>query len=65
MEYMTCATCNLQNKRSNEFKQRLTNRLPAASREYYCQQCHRILNSVDETYHLKSEEQKKYGLSSM
>ena len=34
MEYITCTSCGLPNKRSNVFNRRLTDTICAASKEY-------------------------------
>ena len=46
MECHICTTCDLQNKRSYEFNNRLTKKRPAASEECYCQQSGKFLNLV-------------------
>ena len=53
-----CPTCNLQYKRNNKFNHELTNAHLAASNQYYCQQCKRILNLADKRFHLQSNEHK-------
>ena len=55
MECITCTTGGLQNKRSNEFNYRLTNRYLAVRKENFCHQCKRIGNAVDKIDHLESE----------
>ena len=58
MECITFTTCGLQYKRSNECKHRITNRLLAASRGQFCQQCKKIVLLTDENDHLETEDHK-------
>ena len=47
-----CPTCSLQYKRNNKYNHELTNTHLAANKQYYCQQCKRILNLADKRFHL-------------
>ena len=53
-----CPTCNSQYKRNNKYNHELTNTHLATNKQYYCQQCKKILNIADETFHLQSNEHK-------
>ena len=53
----TCPTDNLQHKRNNKHNHELTNTRVAA-KNYYCQQCKRIINLADLRKHLQSNEHK-------
>ena len=54
----SCPTFNLQNKRNSKFNHQLTNKYLAASYQYYCQQCERIINLTDKKSQLQSNEHK-------
>ena len=53
-----CPNCNLQYKRNNRYNQELTSTQLAANSQYYCQQCEKILNLADKSFHLQPNEQK-------
>ena len=54
----SCAICNFQNKRNNNYNHELTNIHLAANNQYYCQQCKRIITLADKISHLQSNEHK-------
>ena len=54
MEYITWTTQRWHFKKSNGFNQNLTNRHPAASKKYHCQQCESKFSLVDGKDHLGS-----------
>ena len=53
-----CPTCNLQYKRNNKNNHDLTNTHLAANKQYYCQQCKKVINLADKRFHLQSNEHK-------
>ena len=55
MEYKTCTTCGLQNKKSKKFNQKLTNRKLAASKQHYQQKYEILMNKNETSQLLKSE----------
>ena len=54
----TCPTCNLQDKRNNKYNHDLTNAHLASNKQYYCQQCKKVINLADKGFHLQSNEHK-------